>query len=338
MTAGRGYLVAVLLGLTAATLVAWQLESSESTTCFRRSVEIASSESNAVLTGCASSSFAAVRRELEARRRSAAGGSPAPEDASKLEAKSALVVWMALFAATAGLAAIVAVRSLAICKELGPRWDAGLIGRSAGAAILVALPFALFRLLPSELSAFDDLHGPQLRWIPPLIGLLMLPALAGLVVVWHTLSARPDLDLHDLDWLGSRMRQLVSMVGAVLALGILTTAARWQAIATLPGGEAVPSIVILLWGSIFALVLGAVYVPVHQRWAAETTRLIADEVERQLADDRPRPGTSGFRASELALTKELQATLGVGGALKSLQGSLAVLAPVVAAAVSSLFA
>jgi hypothetical protein len=35
---------------------------------------------------------------------------------------------------------------------------------------------------------------------------------------------------------------------------------------------------------------------------------------------------------------KLHATLGVGGALTSLQGSLAVLAPVVAAAVSSLFA
>jgi hypothetical protein len=230
------------------------------------------------------------------------------------------------------------VRSVVIGNELKPRWNAGLVARCAGAALLVALPFVLFRLTPSGLSDFDDLHGPQLRWIPPLIGFLMLPALVCLVVIWHILSVRRDLDLHAVARLGSRIRQLISMVGAVLALGILTTAARWQAIATLPGGEAVPSIVILLWGSIFALILAAVYVPVHQRWAAETARLISDEVERQLPDREQIRGTMGFRSSELSLTKELHAALGVGGALKSLQGSLAVLAPVVAAAVSSLFA
>jgi hypothetical protein len=333
VTAGRGYVVAVLLGLAAATLVFWQLESSASTACFRESVRIADSGNTEVLQGCESNTFDAVRRALEAQRSSAASDEP-----SALEAKSALIVWMALFAATAGFAAIVAVRSLVIGNELKPRWNAGLVARCAGAALLVALPFVLFRLTPSGLSDFDDLHGPQLKWIPPLIGFLMLPALICLVVIWHILSVRPDLDLHDVARLGSRIRLLVSMIGAILALGILTTAARWQAIATVPGGEAVPSIVILLWGSIFALVLAAVYVPVNQRWAAETTRLISDEVKRQLADREPLRGTMGFRSSELSLTKELHAALGVGGALKSLQGSLAVLAPVVAAAVSSLFA
>ncbi len=338
MTAGRSYVLAILLGLSTAGLVLWQLESSASTGCFRESAEIAGREDETVLRGCESSSFDAVREELAERRRATGGGRFVAEGSSELEAKSALIVWMTLFAATAGFAAVVAARSIGISKELSPRWSAGLVARCAGTAVLVALPFALFRFIPSTLSEFDDLHGPQLTWIPPLIGLLMLPALTGLVLIWHTLSTRPALDLHDVARLGSRMRQLVSMIGAVLALGILTTAARWQAIATLPGGEGLPSIVILLWGSIFALVLGAVYVPVHQRWAAETTRLITNEVERQLAESGPRPGTVGFRSSDLSLTKELNATLRVGGPLTSLQGSLAVLAPVVAAAVSALFA
>ena len=338
MTAGRGYVLAILLGLGAAGLVLWQLESSTSTECFRKSVEIASRHDEALPQRCESSSFDAVRDELEERRGATAGGQSVPEGSSELEAKSALIVWMTLFAATLGFAAVVAVRSIGIGKELNPRWSADLVARCAGTAVLVALPFALFRVVPSKLSDFDDLHGPQLTWIPPLVGLLMLPALTGLVLIWHALSTQPALDLHDVARLGSRMRQLVSMIGAVLALAILTTAARWQAIATLPGGEDLPSIVILLWGSIFALVLGAVYIPVHQRWATETTRLISDEVKRQLAESGPRPGTVGFRSSELALTKELNATLRVGGPLTSLQGSLAILAPVVAAAVSALFA
>lgn len=337
MTAGRGYLAAILLGLTAAALVFWQLESSESTACFRRSVEIPITESAVVLEGCESDPFDAVRRYIEAQRRSAASGTSVPEEPDEVEARSALIVWMALFAATAGLAAIVAARSLVIIKELKPRWTAGLIARSAGAAILVAVPFALFRLIPLELSDFDDLHMPQLTWIPPMIGFLMLPAITALVVIWQILSVRTDLDLDDVARLGSRMRQLVSMLGAILALSVLTTAGRWQAIATLPGGESVPSVIVLLWGSVFALVLGALYVPVHQRWATETARLISDEVKRQLPDAQSLRGTVGFRAPELSLTKELHATLGVGGPLKSLQGSVAVLAPVIAAAISSLF-
>lgn len=228
MTTDRGYLAAVLPGLVAAALVLWQLESSESTACFRDSVELSITGSETVLEDCKSESFEAVRDYVAAQRSSAAAGN-AVEDPDEVEGRSAL---------------------------------------------------------------------------------------AGL---------------------GSRIRQLVSMLGAVLAISVLTTAARWQAIETLPGGESLPSIIVLLWGSVFALVLGALYVPVHQRWAAKTARLISDEVKRQLPDDQSLRGTAGFRAPELRLTKELQAALGVGGALKSLQGSVAVLAPVIAAAISSLF-
>ena len=101
VTAGRGYVLAILLGLSAAGLVLWQLESSTSTECFRKSVEIASRHDEAVLERCESSSFDAVREELEERRRATAGGQFVPEGSSELEAKSALIVWMTLFAATA---------------------------------------------------------------------------------------------------------------------------------------------------------------------------------------------------------------------------------------------
>ena len=336
MTTDRGYLAAVLPGLVAAALVLWQLESSESTACFRDSVELSITGSETVLEDCESESFDAVRDYVAAQRSSAAAGN-AVEDPDEVEGRSALIVWMALFAATAGFAAIVAVRSVVMIKDLKPSWTAGLIARCAGAAILLVLPFALFRSIPARLTAFDDLHRAQLMWIPPLIGSLMLPAITALVVIWWILSVRDDLSLDDVAGLGSRMRQLVSMLGAVLAISVLTTAARWQAIETLPGGESLPSIIVLLWGSVFALVLGALYVPVHQRWAAKTARLISDEVKWQLPDDQSLRGTAGFRAPELRLTKELQAALGVGGALKSLQGSVAVLAPVIAAAISSLF-
>jgi hypothetical protein len=159
----------------------------------------------------------------------------------------------------------------------------------------------------------------------------------GLVAVGCVISTRADFNLEELASHGSRIRAFVGMLGTILALGVLTTAARWQSIATLPGGESVPSTIVLLWGAVFAFVIAVLYLPVHDLWARKTKREIAAEVKRQLGANDKAAGTAGFRAPELALQRELESTLGVGGALRSLQGSVSVLAPVIAAAVSSLF-
>ena len=106
--------------------------------------------------------------------------------------------------------------------------------------------------------------------------MLAMPAVIGLVAVAHVTATRPRLGLKELAELGASMRRLVGMLGAILALAVLTTAARWQAIGTLPGGEPVPSTVVLLWGAVFALVLAVLYVPVHERWAAATEREIVE--------------------------------------------------------------
>ena len=332
----RWYAVAVILAVAAAGIVVWQLAGSDSTACFRTSVELAATGSGG-LEGCGEHAARAVRGHLRER-----APNPGVEKPSELDAKSALVVWIALFAATAGAAAVSGVRSVAAIANLKPVWSRRLVALSLGAVLLVVLPFVLFRLLAGRtserLGPFDDLHLAEIAWLNPMIALLTLPAVIGLVAVGHVVATRDDLGLEELASHGSRMRAFVGMLGAILALGVLTTAARWQAIATLPGGESVPSTVVLLWGAVFALVLTVLYVPVHQIWAGETEREIAQEIKRQLAADEKLAGTAGFRAPELALKKELESTLGVGGALRSVQGSLAVLAPVIAAAVSSLFA
>lgn len=330
---GRSYAAAVLLAAAAAALVLWQLETSASTACFRNSVVL--SPDGGKPEGCYKQAADAVVKAVEQR-------SPAAEESTALEARSALVVWMALFAATAGLAGFSAVRSVAMITGLKPAWGRRLVALSAAAVILVVLPFAAFRVLGELASArfgpFDELHLDKIQWLNPIVAALTMPAVLSLVAIARVVATRPGLGLEGLAELGSSIRRLVGMLGAILALGVLTTAARWQAIGMLPGGESVPSTVVLLWGAVFALVLGVLYVPVYQLWAAATGREIAEEVKRQLPEHTCHAGTPGFRAAELALTKELEATLGIGGALRSLQGSVAVLAPVIAAAVSSLFA
>ena len=330
MTA-RWYAVAVLLAVAAAALILWQLETSASTECFRTSVDLASGDGKE-LQGCYDKAADAVEEAVKQP-----GSTIHP-----VEAKSALVVWMALYAATAGVAAVSAVRSVATISRLKPPWGRRLVALSVGAVILVALPFVLFWLLgklaSGKFGPFDDLHAHEIHWLNPIIATLTMPAVIGLVAVAQVVATRPGLGLEGLAELGSSMRQFVGMLGAILSLAVLTTAARWDAIGTLPGGEAVPRTAVLLWGGVFALVLAALYVPAYQVWAEATRREVAEEVKRQLAEHVPQGGTPGFRAPELALTSELEVKLGVSGALRSLQGSVAVLAPVITAAVSSLFA
>ena len=330
---GRWFALAVWAATVAAALVFWTLASSESTSCFRDAIDLApGAEAPAT---CDEEAGEAVEQALAERDDEA-------ETASALEGRSALLVWMALYAATAGVAAFSAVRSLALIVGLRPPLDRRFAGLVAGAAALVLLPLVLFRLLPELASErfgpFDGLHLEQLLLLNPIIGVLALFAAVGLVAVAHVVATRPALGLGELARLGSTLGTLVGMLGAILALAVITTAARWQAIGTLPGGESVPSAVVLLWGAVFALALAALYVPAHLRWAAATQLEIAAEIERQLPEVATADGTPGYRAPELELRKELEATLGVGGPLRSLQGSVSVLAPVIAAAVSSLFA
>jgi len=348
MKAERVYIVSILLGLTVAALVGWQVLSAKDTDCFLRSLDIQIAQSKEsepiaeVLKGCLSkNAFIAVRNNIQAQRHQlAAKAIPTPKETDKVKAKSAFITWLVLLMATAGFAGFVAVQSIVIVWELKPSWNAGLIAVSAGAAILLALPLTLFLLIPdrfTRLGQFDRLHHGQLLWIQLMGGILVFPALVGLVAIAGVLMSRADLRLADAAYLGAQMRQLISMLGAALALLVLTTAARWQAIGELPGGESAPKSFLLLSGAQYAVVLGLLYIPVYQRWAAETGRLISDEVRWQIPADQSLGGTPGFRSAEMSLTRELNVKLGVGGAVASFQGSFAVLAPVIAGALASLF-
>lgn len=334
------YVSAVILGSGVAALVFWQLESSDSTDCFRQSMEISIAEGRIALPGCDQTAFDAVREYVESQRgRLASDPDFVPEEPDEVKGKSALIVWMVLFAATAGFAGVISVLAWFMISDLKKEW--GLARRNVAicgvcAAVPIALPFVYFRVVRFSLTSFEGLHGPQIAWMPALVGALTIPAATGLVVIWYILSSRKDLLLGDISRLGSRLRRLVSMLGGVVSIGVLATGSRWQAIATLPGGESLPSSAILLWGAAFAAVVAVLYIPVHRRWAMDAERLISLEVKRQ-RPSQGQPGSFGFRMPELSIKKELRATLGLGGALKTLQGAFAVLAPIVAAAISSQF-
>ena len=174
MKAGRVYIVSILLGLTVAALVGWQILSAKDTDCFLRSLDIQIAQSKnskpiaKVLKGCfpknaSKNAFTAVRNNIWAQRQQlAAEKMSTPQETDKVKAKSAFITWVALLMATAGFAAFVAVQSIVIVWELKPTWNARLVAVSAGLAILLALPITLFLLIHDRFSAL----GP-VRQTPP---------------------------------------------------------------------------------------------------------------------------------------------------------------------------
>jgi len=251
-----------------------------------------------------------------------------------------LLVRIALFSATAGWAGISAVRSTyMIVLDMKPRLPTlSIIGSGIVALLILLVPYVLLRKLSdwTPLTPFDDLHLTLIRWLSLFVHVLILPAATGLRLVGHILGRHPALTLNDAAKLGSQLRNLIGMLGGIVSLAVFAHAARWQAIASLPAGVSLPGAVILLWGAVYARALAALYVPVYERWSTAAWSTISVEVSRQYPPVDS-TGTIGYSVAELSAKKALQTDVGPGSALGTLQGPLAVLAPIIAAAASSLF-
>ncbi len=332
--------MAAVVGLGSAALVFIVLRDSALTDCYQASVKISIAYSKDNLRGCPFPAFDAVRQQVSEQRTLAKNNRFVPDEPDPVKGNATLLVWMALFSATAGLAGISAVRSTyTIVLDMKPRPPTLSIVRSGIEALLIVLvPYVLLRKLSdwTPLTPFDDLHLTLIRWLSLFVLVLILPAATGLRVARHILGKHPALTLNDAAKLGSQLRNLIGMLGGIVSLAVFAHAARWQAIASLPAGESLPGTVILLWGAVYALALAALYVPVYERWSTAAWRTISLEVSRQYPP-ADATGTIGYSVAELSAKKALQTDLGLGSALGTLQGPLAVLAPIIAGAASSLF-
>lgn len=101
-----------------------------------------------------------------------------------------------------------------------------------------------------------------------LLALLIGPSaisVAVIVAIGHNVAHSDTLELRHLlnaRWASAR---LLAVFGATLSLGILAMTARWRMGEFLPGGESVPTIVALLYGALFSLVLAALAFPTQSR-------------------------------------------------------------------------
>jgi hypothetical protein len=336
------YLSAALVALGSAVLVFFVLNGSPEAKCYRDSLDIPIAYSEENLAGCPFETFNSLRTVVtEQRYLLAVNDRFVPDEPDPVKGKATLVVWVSLFAATAGLAGFSGVRSTyTIVRDLRPRWDLStndVAGSCLLAFVILLVPYLLLRTAGTmHLGPFDAFLTGRIHLLTVFVLALAFPTAAELRVVGHIVRTQPVLALGDVAGLGSELRRSISMLGGIVSLAVLGNAARSQAIGLLPGGEPLPGTIILLWGAIYALALAALYIPVYERWSTTARMAIKVEVSRQyrpLGVER----TAGFSVEELGAKKALQTELGLGGALGSLQGSLAVLAPIIAAAASSLF-
>ena len=338
----REYLIAATLGLSAAAIVYFPVQASEDVRCYRHSVRIAIA-GNETLGHCEANGFGEVRRQIaEQRRRLASDENFVPDAPKQGDGNAALVVWTVLLTMTAGLAGFGAVRaSFMILYALRPRWTltASEISTSALLAVaILAIPVLVLRFGSGgdfRLGPYDRVFLSLVRPVTYLIVLLSLPSALGLRLIGRVTATREHFSLGSAGELGAQLRLLISLLGGVLSLAVLGTASRFQAIDALPGGEAAPASIAIVWGGVYAIALAALFIPVYERWAAMAGSQVALELRRQF---HPDDDHAGYTSAELSTRKELNTMLGLSGALGGLQSSLSVLGPVIAAAIASLVA
>lgn len=325
---------AFLFALIAAGFTFTSLVWHDHTDCFYESVDLEISQGTDRVLGCQDRmTFRAVNAYLVQERAIEMSDPDHEIDEPDLAPATAqLAIWIALFTASAGLAGYTFIRG--IDALLSKRRIVRIVVSVVVASGIVFLAFWFLDSQPFDLGDYQDMHGPWIGRIAIGVGILVAPALAAILANWPQL--RTPVDLDTIASVGKELRSMVGLVGATLALAVITTGARQRAIEQLPGADALPSEIVLIWGAVFALALTAIYVPVHQRWASAMGAAVKDEITEQFAADTS-PGKRGYRVPELRAKTELRAALGAKGALATIQGSFSVLAPVIAAAVSSLF-
>lgn len=305
----------------------------DQTDCYFESVDLEISGGTDRVFGCQDrETFRAVNAHLDEERTTELSDPDHKIDEPSLAAASShLAIWIALFTATGGLAGYTFIRGVDALFAKKPMRIAGSIFVAGG---VLALALWFIKKQPFDFGAYQDMHGPWIGNLMIGVAVLVTPALAAIVTNWRELTLPVSLD--SVAKVGKELRALVGLVGATLAIGVVTTGARQRAIEQLPGADELPGDLILIWGAVFALALTAIYVPVHQRWTTALGAAVDAEVADQFLADRSL-GTAGYRVQELKAIGELRAALGAKGALATIQGSFSVLAPVIAAAVSSLF-
>jgi hypothetical protein len=248
-------------------------------------------------------------------------------------------LWAALVGAVVGLALASAAAYLVWLRGLLALDDgssAGTVPTWVGVTVLVlATPLAvLFVGADTAAPSLDREVGQQTRPITVLVALCQLPGLLGFVAVRHV--SREDAlwaetgvcRLRLVLRLRTELRRLLTLLGALLTLLVVTTGMRRQAFAALSPDDALPAEAVLLYGLVFATLLGGFYL-VAAGALDDRARSLLDEyapLPDPAADDLTTP---------LGRRDALGGVVGVGGSWRTFETTVVIAAPLITALIGS---
>ncbi|HEU0285914.1 MAG TPA: hypothetical protein VFR22_02650 [Nocardioidaceae bacterium] len=244
-------------------------------------------------------------------------------------------MWVALLSALGGFALVAAmffVIWLGRAIRLGDRVRRRSVATWVGVVLLVmAVVFTgLFAGASGAEASIDKDLAVQTRPIVILVGLCAIPGLVGFLALRSIAS-------DDANWaesdrcrvrlvmaLRAELRRLLATFGAFLTLLVITTGMRRRALLAFDPDLSVPPEQVLLYGLLFAVLLGAFY--------GLATTAIDARAQRMLDEFAPLPGPTDPTLSEqLQRRSDISTLVGSGGSWRSFETTVVIAAPLLTA-------
>jgi hypothetical protein len=252
-------------------------------------------------------------------------------------------LWKMLLSALVGFAAasslycvVWLVDLVRLCPD---HWMARLVGRVVVVVFMGVTVFGfLFLIADSADESLDTMLGRQARPLTVVAAILQVPGLVAFLTLRFlasdaAISSEPNLgSLRSIRHLRAELRRLLATFGAFLTLLVIATGMRRRALlahdADLNVPDAlrmkVPAEVVLVYGLLFAVMLGAFYL---------VAATVIDHRAEQLVESyAPVPDPSDPALSDQAKRRaDLAALAGISGSWASFQASVVIAAPLLTA-------
>lgn len=257
------------------------------------------------------------------------------DSADRLDGVVQFDMWVALLGALGGFAVVAAMFFalwLARAVRLGDQIRRPTVVIWVAVVLLVqAMVFAGLVAGASGAEQSIDTHlADDTRPITVFAGLCMTPGL----VAFLALRSIADTDAH---WgesdrcrvrlvmtLRAELRRLLATFGAFLTLLVITTGMRRRALLAFDPELSVPPEQVLLYGLLFAVLLGSFY--------ALATTAIDARAQRMLDEFAPLPGPTAPALSEqLQRRSDIATLVGSGGSWRSFETTVVIAAPLLTA-------
>lgn len=204
-----------------------------------------------------------------------------------------------------------------------------LVGALVGLALSSAVYYVVWLA-----GVVDRTVARETRPITLVAGLCQLPGLVVFLGLRQVATATSSWEepgqcrLRLVLRLRAELRRCLALLGSFLTLLVVTTGMRRQAFVELAPSKAMPSEAVLLYGLVFAVLLGAFYLVAASAIDARSERLLDQYAPL------PDPAAVDFR-DQVGRRDTLAGVLGSGGSWRTFQTTVVIAAPLLTALIGS---